>query len=99
MIFYKVLFALLASSVILAAPIPNEDPSFTLEKRAKPGAVDPPPPPLMPIINQFPVIIPAAPPPAPVPAPAPAPAPAPLPAVPAPLPGPPRPIPTRRHTT
>ncbi|KIM25169.1 hypothetical protein M408DRAFT_331284 [Serendipita vermifera MAFF 305830] len=32
MIFYKVLFALLASSV-LAAPIPNEDPSFTLEKR------------------------------------------------------------------
>ncbi|KIM25158.1 hypothetical protein M408DRAFT_26374 [Serendipita vermifera MAFF 305830] len=83
MIFSKVLFAVLASSVIFAAPIPSENPSSTLEKRGPPPkeilAV-----PLGAFLNGFPV-------PPPMPAP-------PQPA-PAPLPGPPRPIPTRRHTT
>ncbi|KIM19914.1 hypothetical protein M408DRAFT_30811 [Serendipita vermifera MAFF 305830] len=97
MIFCKVLFAFLAISAILAAPIPDENQSFTLEKRGRKGGVGSNPPINLGVwLPQFPVH--AALPPPPPPPPAPAPPPAPLPVVPAPLPGPARPIPTRRHT-
>ncbi|KIM25161.1 hypothetical protein M408DRAFT_26377 [Serendipita vermifera MAFF 305830] len=69
MIFFKVLFAFLAISATLAAPIPDETQSSTLEKRGKWAF---PPPPIGPILNAFPappVHVPAPPPPPP-PAPA-----------------------------
>ncbi|KIM19912.1 hypothetical protein M408DRAFT_334220 [Serendipita vermifera MAFF 305830] len=90
MIFCKLLFALLASSAIFAVPIPNENPSVTLEKRVNRQPQQPLQ--LGAFLNQFPL-----PPAGPMPTGPMQPHPASY--VPAPISGEPaRPIPTRRHT-
>lgn len=67
MIFCKVLFAFLAISAILAAPIPDENQSFTLEKRGRKGGVGSNPPINLGVwLPQFPVHAALPPPPPPV---------------------------------